>query len=61
MCYWSGLYPEDMQNLIKERVDLNLKTAIKLIGGGGKLKKELMDAVANKDVEGGSKDKLQDD
>jgi hypothetical protein len=32
MSYWSGLYPEDTQKLIKDGVDLMMKTAIKLLG-----------------------------
>jgi hypothetical protein len=32
MHYWAGLYPEETQRLIKEGVDLMMKTAIKLIG-----------------------------
>jgi hypothetical protein len=55
------LYPEDTQDLIKEGVDLMMKTAIKLIGDGSKPKKELLDATASKDTEENTQDKIQGD
>jgi hypothetical protein len=47
--------------LIKEGVDLMMKTAIKLIGDGSKPKKELLDATASKDTEENTQDKIQGD
>jgi hypothetical protein len=32
LSYWAGLYPEDTQKLIKDGVDLMMKTAIRLLG-----------------------------
>jgi hypothetical protein len=32
MSYWSGLYPEEKQKLIKDGVDLMMKTTVKLLG-----------------------------
>jgi hypothetical protein len=32
MCYWAGLFPEVMKEVIEEGVDMMLQTAIKLLG-----------------------------
>jgi hypothetical protein len=32
MHYWTGLYPEGMQQTISEGIDLMLRTAVKMLG-----------------------------
>jgi hypothetical protein len=43
MCYWAGLYSESSQKMIKDGVNLMMKTAIRLIGSQAGDKPKLMD------------------
>jgi hypothetical protein len=52
MKYWSGLYSVDTQKMIKEGVDLMLKTANKLVGRKGRASNVLL----LKDKEAASED-----
>jgi hypothetical protein len=52
--YWAGLYPEEAHRLIRDGVDLMMKTAIKLIGN--KRTRQGLPA-----IQGGDRDAENDD
>jgi hypothetical protein len=52
MCYWAGLYSESPQKMIKDGVNLMMKTAIRLIGSQAGDKPKLMNGTPE-DATGG--------